>query len=182
LLRHAPHAHGKKAWAAFYAEYYPLIRRYIASRVSNREDARDLTQDVFVKFFHGNGAQAPETYIFGIAKNTVRRYFRKKARSIKKLATTVELRSLRSAADLLPYKNSATQVSDDELAKTIQDAVSELPPASRQALELRFTEGLNSREAAREACCSVNAFYVRVSIALKELKKALDQRARNRRK
>ncbi len=46
-----------------------------------------------------------------------------------------------------------------------------LPPKAREAVRLRFIEGLSLREAAAKAGCSIGAFYARLERAIKTLRK-----------
>jgi len=46
----------------------------------------------------------------------------------------------------------------------------ELSPKAREAVRLRFVEGLSLKEAAAKAGCSIGAFYARLERALKTLR------------
>ena len=168
LLRHASPTRRKKAWAAFYAEYYPKITRYIASRVSSREDACDLTQDVFVEFFKSNGTRTPERYIFGIAGNLVARYHRDQRRqpSVVQAESPMTVSSDRGTVS---PKQPGKQLLQLEIKQKLTAVVANLPPKAQEAIKLRFTTALSLGEASKKAGCSQDAFLKRVQRATKAL-------------
>ena len=67
-----------------YEEYYQVILTYITYRITNRYEAEDLTQDVFVRLLDYKQMLRPDTvkyFLFTIARNIVidyiRRYYKK---------------------------------------------------------------------------------------------------------
>lgn len=70
--------------AKSYADYYHSVYLYIYYKVNNKEEAEDLSQDVFLRLMDYNQMLRSETvkyFIFTIARNLVtdylRRYYRK---------------------------------------------------------------------------------------------------------
>ncbi len=60
---------------------YKNLSRFIAKRVTHKEDAEDILQSTFFEAMrnHGNfrGNSKPETWMFGIAVNLMRNYFKR---------------------------------------------------------------------------------------------------------
>ena len=65
-----------------YAEYHDKVFGYILNHTSHREDAEDLTGDVFLKAFRSiesfdDSKASVSTWIFTIMRNTLTDYFRR---------------------------------------------------------------------------------------------------------
>ena len=147
-------------------QYYSGIKRYIASRISNLDDAEDLAQSVFLEFYRGNpNCENSESYLFGIARNLIASYYRKK-----NIQQVVQLNS--KIADDIALEDHAGSSKTKALVEEIETAVFELPPKSREAVELRLINDLDYTEAAFKAKCSVKNFYVRFHSGLKNLKRS----------
>ena len=156
----------RKALASLHAKYYPRIKYYIASRLVSTADTEDLAQDVFTELCKSNGQHDrigdPEQYIFGIARNLIRQFYRKRAKSIK----------------TIPIEEIGSVPAEPAIASTpkttISEIIAQLSPTSRQAIKLRFIDGLSPAEAAKIARCPVEVFYQRVYKGLKTLKATKD--------
>jgi len=148
-------------------QYYPGIKRYIASRISDPDDAEDLAQSVFLEFYQSNhNGENPEPYLFGIARNLIAAYYHQKNKQ-----QVFPLNS--KIADDIAFSDYAGSSRTRALVEEIETAVFELPPKPREAVELRLMNDLDYTEAAFKAKCSVKNFYVRFHNGLKILKKNL---------
>ena len=58
-----------------------------------------------------------------------------------------------------------------ELIEIIEETIAKLPPKSREAIKLRFINGLNLKEAAENSGCTESAFRERLCYAIKALQK-----------
>jgi len=65
---------------AFYQENIGLIYRFVYSKVGNREEAEDLTSQIFVKAVRGmdteRGPQSMQKWLFQVARTTIADYWR----------------------------------------------------------------------------------------------------------
>jgi len=147
-------------------QYYPGIKRYIASRISNLDDAEDLAQSVFLEFYQSNhNGENPEPYLFGIARNLIAAYYHQKNKQ-----QAFPLNS--KIADDIAFSEYAGSSRTRALIEEIENAVFGLPPKPREAVELRMMEDLSYTEAALKANCSVDVFYERFYGGVKILKKS----------
>jgi RNA polymerase sigma factor (sigma-70 family) len=162
----------RKAVAELHTKYFSRIKHHIASSIGSTTDAEDLAQDVFVEFYKGNGCFRengnPERYLFGIARNMVRGYYREKARS----ARTIPIEEI-GTHDIRQQSDPVNLAERQELIKIIEQAVTKLPPKARQVLELRLIKGLDSKKAAKEAGCSCKTLRKRLNRAITTLQKEL---------
>jgi len=131
-----PQAEKKALGEQYYAEYYPRIHRYFISRMSsNREDAEDLAQTVFLKIFSFIkrdlwAGEGDIRYIFTVARNTLIDYYRK----IKHTPiVSDELVTIASEATV-----SYTMDSGSQHSELIRCAMADLNTSEAKAVHLRY--------------------------------------------
>jgi RNA polymerase sigma-70 factor (ECF subfamily) len=174
LLNRVVYQQDKRALAVLYLKYSPKVESYIASCVHSITDTEDLLQDVFLQTCRGKGnynsSKGAEQYIFGIARNVIRKYQREKEKS----PESVPADSLNGFFPKYRFRESTDpkrQITEQQFRKIIEIIQTGLAPKAREAVRLRFVEGLSPQEAAKKAGCSVSAFYSRLERALKTLRK-----------
>ncbi|UCH50725.1 MAG: sigma-70 family RNA polymerase sigma factor [Chloroflexota bacterium] len=146
--------HGISGFTALYEEHMSYVFRYINYRVSNRNEAEDLTSLVFEKAlaaFHRYDSKksAPQTWLLTIARNTVTDYFRKS-----------------SGRNTLPLENAFSIESDDpspqeeterrEEYQRLQFCLAALPQREKEIISLKFGGELNNRQIASMVGLSEN--------------------------
>ena len=77
------------------------------------------------------------------------------------------------AARCHPIHQPVAPGDSDDTQDLILKALSSLPPAARQALELAIIDELPPQQAARQAGCSPNTFYQRLYLARKAITQIL---------
>jgi RNA polymerase sigma-70 factor (ECF subfamily) len=116
---------------------------------------------------------SPGSWVFGIAKNVLRRYFRTQA---------IQRRAVdRLGVQLPSYDDQALRrveelVDNAEMRRLVQDALATAKEGDRRILELRFVEGRPFNEIAQTLGCSVNAARVRCHRAVTRLERRLEAR------
>ena len=152
--------------ADIYLKYQERIKMYILSLGVTPVDAEDIKQDVFAQICHdyANGGSIVhiERYLFGVTRNIVREYHRHNNNH------HVEF-ILKLTDDLIQYQDLQEQLMVKKQAR-VHKVIGILPFKYRQAIELRFLQGLSPRLASKYAKCSPNTFYQRVHIATRMLK------------
>lgn len=154
-----------REFETFYLRHRDRVYRYLRARTRSREDADDLTQQVFAKALDSlhNGNQRREVstpWLFVIARNLVVDYYRRR----KPLYVCIE-----SA-----WQNAATQ-SVHELAERAEElahvrkVVSQLSREKQDLIALRFGAGLTYEEIGRVIGRSAEATRKRLSRTVKEL-------------
>ena len=139
--------------------FNPLVLKYekkiynlMYQRVRDRETAKDLCQEVFLKAFKAlpnfKGGSAFYSWIYRIAINCSIDFQRQRNRS--KFLTFEELPS--DADDVLRMIDSHPSpekfLEEKELGRIIQKAVRELPPGQRRVFHLRHRKELAIKEIA----------------------------------
>ncbi|MCX5638817.1 MAG: sigma-70 family RNA polymerase sigma factor, partial [Planctomycetota bacterium] len=140
LLKRAIYRQDRSALEILHARHYQSILRYIAARVDSGADAEDLAQDVFVELCKGNGyydgRRNTQEYLFGIARNTIRRYLRSRRNSIGTISID-SIADVGSGYDIQQHRDPVKQVSEQDIRKTIEDMIAQLPPKAHEAIKLR---------------------------------------------
>jgi len=154
------------------------LRNFIRRRVSDREDAEDILQDVFSELVEAYRLMKPieqvGAWLFRVARNRIIDRFRKRREepSSQQIAEDGELLMLE---DLLP---SPAAGPDAEYARTVlleelEDALDELPQEQRQVFVAHEIEGRSFRELAAETGVSVNTLLSRKHYAVLHLRERL---------
>jgi len=140
--------------------------------VRDREEAWDLSQDVFLKVHRGlrrfRGDASFKTWVLRITANRCKDYFKKRR------LRTVSIESSggdeqRPAAGLQPDRAVGAQELGDAVAKALDG----LPEKHRMAFVLREFEGLSYDEMAQVMKCNIGTVMSRLHHARKKLQKAL---------
>jgi RNA polymerase sigma-70 factor, ECF subfamily len=140
--------HGQD-FAAFYQEHALLMYRYVLSRVGNREEAEDLTSQVFLKAVRGmhveRSPQARHNWLYQVARTTIadywRGYYRKPTGSLDELVDTGWDAPAAGAAALDGAASS-------QPGERVQRLLQALPAPYRDVLTCRFLLQLSISETA----------------------------------
>ncbi len=131
---------------SFYQENLNLIYRYIYSKVGNREEAEDLTSQIFVKAVRSvdaeRGPQSMQKWLFQVARTTIADYWRAYYR-----ASVSSLEELLDAGWEGPFDEEAV-VSSDVPNERVQRILQALPTQYREVLNCRFLLNLSIKETA----------------------------------
>lgn len=154
-----------------YALYSDAVFRFCRVRVSDREQALDITQDTFSRFWQslveGNKIDYPRAFLFTIARNAIIDWYRKKK--------TVSLEAMEDPETEEPYEYiSDSAMLDSRLegeGRFLLDKISGLSRGNRDAIYLRFIEGLSPPEIGEILDISTNAASVRINRGIEELRK-----------
>lgn len=131
----------------FYNEYFPRIYNYVCYRVSNYNDADDLTSMIFYKLFEKRGLYRPDkaplfAWVFGIARNAVTDYYRRRGQNT--------YSPLETAEDLAAPGSGPEDIAEvNETKRQLYRALTSLKDRERDLIALKFWSGLNNREIAK---------------------------------
>lgn len=146
------------------------IFRYCYLRTSDREQALDLTQDTFVRFWssltRNQDISNYRAFLFAIARNLVIDWYRKKK------SISLEALAEEAGVDIEMFLGTGSE-RDLELeadAAYIVKKIGELEPLYQQAVYLRFVEDLKPKEIAEILGESPNTISVRINRGLEKLR------------
>ena len=149
----------------------------LAYRVIGREeDARDVTQETFLRAFRGlaafKGQAKFSSWLYRIALNLCRDWIRRKKRSpIATLPEDVELEDL--VSDTGPTETVEDLVSRRELSELVEAAMARLPEEQRTAIILKEYHGMTFQEIADLQGCPLSTVKTRLYQGLSVLRREL---------
>jgi len=174
ILKRAVCQQDRDALALLHIKYYEKLKHYIAYHINFIEDAEDLAQDVFVELCRGkvpyDGNGNVKRYLYGIARNTIHRYNRRRRKSPRTISIDWTS-NLGCNYDIQQPLSATEQISSQKIKRLIEDFEAQLSPKAYEAIRLRYIEGLCPKEAAQKAVCSMKAFYSRLERAMQRLRK-----------
>jgi RNA polymerase sigma-70 factor (ECF subfamily) len=177
LLKRATEEACPKALGALYQKHKPFIEKYIAQRVSLNGEGRDLAHAVFLRLCQGKCRYSGQTdvrgYLCGIAKNVLREYFKSKGRHIQSISA-VEITHAGNPVITCSQEDPPFILHKEEIRQAIRKLVVNLPPKSRQAIQLVYFEELALPQAAQKAGCTSKVFRARLYHGVARLSKALN--------
>lgn len=135
------------AFAELYERYERRIYFFALKRMSDPEEAEDVTQEVFLQVFRGlskfEGRSTLLTWMFGIAHNQIcRRYRRKRPISV----SLDSDEAVQVAADETPADQKTDFVRILRNCSRVLDE--KVPEQQREAFEQRYIENRSTREIA----------------------------------
>lgn len=161
------------AFGLLYDKYQPQIYRFIYLRVGHREEAEDLTHQVFLKTW-GNISRYDfrgfpfSSWLYQIARNQVIDYYRTKKVNI----------TLESIVELKIENPSYSSVMDDNSdIEKVKKAIYQLNPQQQDVIILRFIEDFSLQETASVLDKTETAVKLLQHRAIKNLKKILDSKS-----
>jgi RNA polymerase sigma-70 factor (ECF subfamily) len=147
------------------------VFRFCLLRVSNRDEALDITHECFMKFWrsmqNGNKIGSDRALLYTIARHLIIDWYRKKK--------SISLDSIMEERDNVPgdilLQISIENVEIGSEGRLLLEKLDKLPPSYREPLYLRFVEDLMPEEIGKILGITSNAAGVRVQRGLAELRK-----------
>lgn len=129
----------QEAQADIYEAYYMRVYRFVYYRVSHKETAEDITEEVFIKAFNSlknlEKVEAFEGWLFQIARNLVIDYYRKKK----------QLVPLDSIENTLEYDTNVVEIINLQIEQTILiKLLKELNDEQQSVIKMKFFDELDN--------------------------------------
>jgi RNA polymerase sigma-70 factor (ECF subfamily) len=166
LIRQAARG-GVEAFNLLVSRWEKRVYNYLLRITANREDALDLTQDVFLKAYQNlrklddAGRFAP--WLYRIAHNEAYSMFRKR-----RPETDVE--EVQPEASETGITVGGSSVFPIELSLAVASALKRLSPEQRESVVLKIYQGFKFEEMAEILSCPVSTIKSRLYTALELLK------------
>lgn len=160
----------EKAFLAAYDAHADGLFRFLASKISDRDVARDLVQETFTKAWDycakGGAVEQWKPFLFRTAYNLIVDTYRKKK--------AVSLDALIDDDGFAIPDNDDVRNVDRAEFRRVRIAIDSLDETYRDVVLLRFTEDLPPREIARVTGLTENVVSVRLHRAVKMLRELLN--------
>jgi RNA polymerase sigma-70 factor (ECF subfamily) len=157
------------AFRVIFERYAPLLLRAMLRELYMREEANDLVQQTFLQLHRARAdfdpGQKLKPWIFTIAMNLKREYFRRKKRRPE--------RSLDLEGGAFEPAVGALGAARVEARHTLARVLADLPADQREVIELHWFDGLEFPEVAQVVGASVSAVKVRAHRGYVRLRQAL---------
>lgn len=151
---------------ALMAQYGTALWRMCTLQLQDAALAEDAVQDTFLKAYRRmdafRGACSEQTWLMAIAINTCRDY--RRTAWMRHTERSVPLDRLPESSAEAPFPDSA-----------VTEAVSSLSPREREAVLLRYYQGMKLREVAQALRISENAAKARLHRANEHLRARLER-------
>ncbi|HLG72392.1 MAG TPA: sigma-70 family RNA polymerase sigma factor [Chloroflexota bacterium] len=157
-------------FAGLYEAYVGRVYRFVFSHVGNREDAEDVTSQVFVKAYKSlgqfEGKGLLENWLLQIARMAVADFWRERYK-----LPSVPLADGQDVASPDGASDGARDFDAGAREERVRDLLGKLPANYRQVLDLRFPQRCSIAEIAR--VMSVSEVHARV-LVFRALRRAAD--------
>lgn len=159
----------KQMFEKIYENLSDRIFRFSFVRVSDREQALEITQDTFMRLWlqikQGKEIENPRAFLFTVANRLIIDWYRKK-----KSIPLSRVKINDEEFDTIDEKETDRMMLGGE-GRYLIDKINELQEGYREPVYLRFVEDLSPPEIAKILGISTNACSVRINRGLAELRK-----------
>jgi RNA polymerase sigma-70 factor (ECF subfamily) len=156
------------------AAYQGRVLLYVEAILGSRDDAEDALQDIWVavvrKIAKLDDPRAFRAWLYRIARNRALSELRRKKREGRQLAGAEDGTSI---ADHEAHEDEAWFREFDP--REMHAAIGDLSPAHREAITLRYFQGMGYEEISEIANCSIGTIRSRIHYAKKTLRDRLKQ-------
>ncbi|MDR0799349.1 MAG: RNA polymerase sigma factor [Dysgonamonadaceae bacterium] len=168
------------------AEYRPQLQSFIRKRVSNKEDAEDILQDVFYQLVKTvntamNPIEQTAAWLYRVARNTIINHGIKKREEEMPVYQSDENDDaiVKDFSEIL-FNNESSPSPETEYLRSLvwtelENALAELPPEQREVYELTEFEDIPLKEIAQTTGVPVNTLLSRKHYAVLHLRKKIRQ-------
>jgi RNA polymerase sigma-70 factor (ECF subfamily) len=154
----------KQEFLRTFNAYGDAIFRFCVLKVSSREIAQDISQEVFTRYWQalrkGEDFKNERAYLYTVARNLIIDWYRKKKES--SLDTLTD-------AGIEFQGDAANSISDKSEIREVLEVIDQLDEDDREVMLLRYVEGFSPKEIAQLLSESPNAISVRIHRALKKV-------------
>jgi len=167
----------KEAFITAYDNYADQIFRFIYFKVNNQEEAQDIASAVFLKAWNHvqnnslTEAKTLRALFYKIARTSVIDYYRKNSRG-----SAISLND--SEVEIDPADGSQDALSEIEISsdmEKVQEKLLELKDEYREAIVLKFINGLSTGEIAEITSKSQGNVRITLHRALKALRELMGE-------
>ena len=159
----------KKHFTEMYDAHADVVFRHVFLRVSDREQAIDIMQESFMKYWDalvkGTTIREPRAFLFTTVRRLIVDWYRKNKPS--SLESALEDESMPEPVDLA---TSSEHIETSSEAKLLLDKLRTLGPTYEQPIYLRFIEGMTPQEIGDILGISESAVSVRIHRGIEKLR------------
>ncbi len=168
----------KKAFDLLVLKYQQKVANLISRYIRDPSEVLDVTQEAFIKAYRAlpkfRGDSAFYTWLYRVAINTAKNHLAARARRPPQDDIEAETAEQMDMGTRLKEQDTPERLAmQDEIARTIKQAVDDLPEELRTAITLRELEGLSYEEIAEAMDCPIGTVRSRIFRAREAIDKKL---------
>lgn len=168
----------KKAFDLLVLKYQQKVANLISRYIRDPSEVLDVTQEAFIKAYRAlpkfRGDSAFYTWLYRVAINTAKNHLAAQARRPPQDDIEAETAEQMDMGTRLKEQDTPERLAmQDEVARTIKQAVEDLPDELRTAITLRELEGLSYEEIAQAMDCPIGTVRSRIFRAREAIDKKL---------
>jgi len=162
-----------EAFGQLYDHYMPMIYRFILLKVTQREEAEDLTHQVFLKAWTSIGSKYSEkglpfsSWLYRIARNTVIDHYRRRK-------PTSDLEEGEGREEMISRPDIERKLDLNQNAREAFAAIQKLKDIEKDIIIMRFVEDLSTKEVAETIGKSEGAVKLAQHRALEKVRKIME--------
>lgn len=149
-------------------KYYAPVKNFLAALSGSRDDAEEISQEVFANLWTSRSRIDPQknirAYLYTIARHESYDYLRKKNALDTSFTEQWDEEAGGSSEDMVIAK---------ETELLIRLTVSRMPPQRKKIFEMSRMQGISNDEISRELGISKNAVEKHITFALKDIREVL---------
>lgn len=162
-----------EAFGRLYDHYMPMIYRFILLRVAEREEAEDLTHQVFLKAWQNIGGYSEKglpfsSWLYRIARNSVIDHYRR-------TRPVADLEDEENSEELIVRPDILDKLDLKSDARKAFEAISSLKDIEREIVIMRFVDDLSVKEVAEAVGKTEGAVKLAQHRALNKLRTILSE-------
>ncbi len=160
----------KEAFKILFELYYAKLLYLAKSYVSNKEDAEEIVQDVFVKVWKKRKSITTNinAYLFKVTKNACLDYLRSKKYKLSKSNNILQLEAHINYNALSDQTSSA--IVEKELEEKIKAGINLLPQKCRKVFVKSRIEGMKNKEISEDLNISIKTVENHMSKAIRHMR------------
>jgi RNA polymerase sigma-70 factor (ECF subfamily) len=158
----------KRAFDLLVSKYQRKLARLLARFIRDPAEVEDVAQEAFIKAYRAlpsfRGDSAFYTWLYRIGINTAKNYLAAKGRRAPTATEfdSEEAEGFEDAEQLRDINTPESALMSNEIARTVNDAMEQLPDELRNAITLREIEGLSYEDIATIMNCPIGTVRSRI--------------------
>jgi len=157
----------RHAFAEIFERYNDLLYAHAYNKLRNKEEARDIVQDVFVRFWNKHAEVELKSnlsgYLYVMMRNSI----------FSSISHQSVVKNYAASFNQFKYEGEAITdhlVREKQLSAIIEAEIAALPPRMREVFELRRKENLSNRQIAERLGLSEFTVADQIKKALRALR------------
>ncbi len=168
----------KKAFDTLVLKYQQKVANLVSRYIRDPSEVLDVTQEAFIKAYRAlpkfRGDSAFYTWLYRVAINAAKNHLAAQSRRPPQDDIEAETAEQMDAGTRLKEQDTPERLAmQDEIARTIKQAVDELPDELRTAITLRELEGMSYEDIAQAMDCPIGTVRSRIFRAREAIDKKL---------